>query len=827
MRIIPEIQFRDSLLHVERPGRYIGGEYGCVKYGVEQAAIKIALCFPDLYEIGMSNNAMRILFDLFNKVDGLLCDIVFCPAPDFASVLRSDDVPLYTLTHGIPLNECDILAFSVGYELAATNILSVLELGKIPRHNDERTEDDPIVIAGGPAITNPIPFGSWIDGVHLGEAEAYHGIIQILKEMAVRKKEGATRANLLNLLQGSSFIWSEVSPESSSMTYNDFGTENSYYDEKLIYFLSPNVSVVQEHGVVEIMRGCPNGCRFCHAGEFYRPYRQKNIEKIIEEVKERINTYGYREITISSLSTGDYPYLDTLINELNKCYSHKHISFSLPSLKVNSFTLKVLQTVSTVRRSGLTFAIETPDPKWQKSVNKTVPLEDVISIIKQAKVLGWRQAKFYFMTGLPFTDLETEPEDIAVYLREIYLETHIAMNINVGTFVPKPHTPYQWVAQLEPSKALYQLKHIKSAIMHAVPRVKVNFQDPYISYIEGIITRGDDRVSKLIEHAYDHGAKFDAWDEYFTKEAWDSAIDEAGWDVSASVCKKKTVQDHLPWDTIRIGAGKGYLKNEYSLAEKHVMTTRCTDSCDHQCGACIPDISEVHDAGEENASFIPGNKLVIEEPVSFNKVVAAYGKHGKAIYYSHINIMKIMENMLLRRDIAIEFSHGFNPKPRLEFVSPLPLGIEGDEELMMVRLPATEEYESLQKVLTKCDDALPEGIELRFCALKGLGHKSLSAAFGGSQYCISSKNDILHQSISKILQRLVSVNDHITVDTRDEGQRKIYLSIYEGKGKNSNFLKCIDEYIPKYDFLSMYDVKRTRLLSKDHNSLFSYITADR
>ncbi len=826
MNIVPEQQLRDVLLHVERPGRYVGGEFGHMKEGMGSAPISIALCFPDLYEIGMSNNAVRILFDLFNKIDGVVCDIVFAPAPDFTEVLKQKQLPLYTLNQGMPLSECDIIAFTVGYELAATNMLQVLELGQVSRHVTDRREDEPIVIAGGPAITNPVPFGAWVDGIYMGDAEAYSGIISVLEQMVDLKRHGATRAQLLSVIHGSDSIWSKESPESSSIIYTEFGRPESHYNESLVYYLSPNVAIVQEHGVVEIMRGCPNGCRFCHAGQLYKPYRQKSIERIVQEVEERIATQGHREITLSSLSTGDYPNLDLLIDELNARFSHRHVSFSLPSLKVNSFTLPVLKSVSTVRKSGLTFAIETPNPLWQRSVNKQVPLEDIITIISQAKGLGWKLAKFYFMTGLPFTDLKTEPEEIAGYLKAIYDATRIQMNINIGTFVPKPHTPYQWVAQLPPAAALAQLKKIKSAIQAAIPKVKVNFHDPYISYIEGIITRGDARVSALVEHAYDHGAKFDAWDEYFDKAAWDQAIESAPWDVEGTICVERPVDADLSWDSARTGAGKGFLKKEYALSAERRMTSICDDPCDHLCGVCTGGIVP-RDAQKENSTYAAPEHQAIEPIHEFTHVVARYRKQGKAIYYSHINMMNIMEKMFLREDITIEFTHGFNPKPRLEFASPLPLGVSGDHELMLFRIPATRDKQILEDLIVSCNKGLPQGIEITDIGFKGAGHKSISAAFGGSVFTITVVDPLQFNAIEEMMEALVEEHDHMKIERVCSQECSMDITIYEGKGKSSNLLKCIDEKMPKYAFLSSCTLNRTRLLAPDHSSLYAHMTADR
>lgn len=822
-RIHPVTDLKDILIHVEKPGRYTGGEYGHKKELDESIHTRVALCFPDLYEIGMSNNAIRILYNQINQVDGVYCDIVFTPAPDFAEVLKEKQIPLYGLQSGLPIRSFDILAFSVGYELAATNMLSVLELSGIPLNVKTRTEEDPVVLAGGPAVTNPIPFLRWVDGVFIGESESYGGLTTMLKSLPVQ-----SRSQLKELFSSSKHVCSAAYPKATAAVYNRF--VSSRHDDP--YYIVPSISIVQEHGVVEIMRGCPNGCRFCHAGEFYKPYRHKDLQTIISEVEDNIRRYGYREITLSSLSTGDYPHVDKLIDLLNIKFGDRHVSFSLPSLKVNTFTLPVLKAVSSVRKSGLTFAIETPDEQWQRAVNKVVPVEQVSDIIAAAKAQGWRVAKFYFMTGLPFTDRDTEVEQITMYLKTIAERTKIQMNINIGTFVPKPHTPFQWAGQLDAQTALAHLKAIKKNLLDSIKNIKVSFHDPYLSLVEGMLSRGDERAGEAAEIAYRNGAKLDAWDEHFNPEIWLAAMNEAGIDIEQDICSQKDIDQPLFWDAVTIGAGKGYVKNEYNKARIGALTQPCSVACDHLCGVCNfnkEEAIQVRDSKEANLKLY--ERLKEEYTVKkkqeytgeYHHLILEYEKTGSAIYLSHINMMKNVELMFQRMNLDIEFTHGFNPKPRLEFMSPLPLGIAGKKEVLMFRVPAYElEHVLTDDFLKQATSLMCDGVTFNRISPKGLGHKSISSAYAGGIYEVCSAEGT---RLRDLLETFDAEHEHLSVQQKDE--TCFVVSVEERPKKVSNILKLVDPHMPKYEFIAMCEITRTAALGPGNQDAFSYLVADK
>ncbi len=765
-KINPLQEIGTELQSIQNPARYLGGEFQ--QFIKVDADFSFGIAFPDLYEIAMSNQAIKIIYNGLNNLDGISCERVFAVEKDFENLLINKNIPLYTLETGIPLFDLDMLGFSIGYELGLTSVLSILDLGKIPLNAIDRDDRHPIVLAGGCGVTNPAPLAQFFDAVFIGEAE--NELFNLVKQISNLKKSGSNRKEILEFMYQHPSVWTK-GKKTKRAIQNDFGKVSSVK----AYRPLPSIKPVQDHGVVEIMRGCPNGCRFCHAGIYYRPQRMKELDVILKEVDELVNVAGYKEISLTSLSSGDYHDIEKLLHILTEKYKSKKISFQLPSLKVSSFTLPLLESLSTTRKSGLTFAVETPVESWQFSLNKEVYEEKLYDIIMNAKKRGWNKAKFYFMVGLPVGkhseghdyDIEgeyivggegSEEKAIVDFMLAIQKGTGIQCNVNVGTFIPKPHTPYQWAAQLTQEQSREKLYYIRSNLPKGKFRVSTHNQ--FVSYIEGLISRGDHRVGEVVLLAYKKGCRLDAWEEHLNTELWMEAIKEIelkyNWVAEDYICKPRSLDDVLPWDDIDLGTAKAYYKSEWkrSIAEKR--SPLCETDCLDHCGLCSKekkgisvhttrisdeDVKRVLDEIELTPNSNE-NELAEQNIDILWRAVFSFNKEYGIEYLPHLALVETFHKAFLRSNLPIMYTNGFNPLPRFELASSLSLGVRSKCEVASIIL---RNEVSVGDFTAKLQENLPSHLSIENVFIYAVSNKkkreSLASLLWGSRYTYTFLTD--------------------------------------------------------------------------------------
>jgi hypothetical protein len=547
---------------------------------------------------------------------------------------------------------------------------------------------------------------------------------------------------------------------------------------------------VQDHGTVEIMRGCPNGCRFCHAGYFYRPQRVKPLAAICDEVESLVYEGGHREITLASLSSGDYPDLPELISSLNARWSARRVSFQLPSLKVNSFTLPLISQLAEVRKSGLTFAVETPVDEWQRLINKDVSFERTVAILEEARMCGFKQAKFYFMIGLPVPCTGIgEAEAIIDYFDRLFSRIHMQINVNVGTFVPKPHTPFQWSAQLGEDASLATINTIRAGLRRH-KNIKLSYHSPFISQLEGVISRGDARVGGLILEAFRRGARLDAWEDHFDRELWRSVLRDAGWDVVGQCCGARDPNSKLPWDDISVRVSSAFLRSELEKAERLETTSACMENCTHSCGSCSEESMIVRNTIQPKVSEIPVSAR-ISPIVHAGRFVFSFRKEGIAKYYQHLSIIEAFSRGLLMADIGAAFSEGFNPMPRLETVQPLPIAVGSDAEI--ASLIMTEKMET-NDFMARMNDRLPEGLRIltaRWYPIEaGIKQRSIGSLSWGSVFRIEDGPMGLLDGLRREFERIGRKPDDVTFRGKD-----ILLLFPDSKTKEHNLIRILESCV--------------------------------
>jgi radical SAM family uncharacterized protein len=595
------------LLKVNKPAKYTGNEWNMVRKNPLDADVRFAFCFPDDYEIGMSHLGMKILYHILNKRTDTYCERVFAPWADMEQILREKKIPLYSLETFTPLYEFNLVGFTLQYEMSYTNILNMLDLGGIPVLAKDRTGDMPFVLAGGPCACNPEPLADFFDFFVIGEGEEV--ISEIIDEYKNWKQAGEKRDQFLKRIAKIEGVYV---PSFYNVVYNEDGTvksvspntieapdtvkrriiknlDDSVFPDDIIV---PYVGTVHDRIMLELFRGCMRGCRFCQAGFIYRPVRERSKENLLDIAKRSVKNTGYDEISLVSLSTSDYSSLPGLCNSLIEFTEQEKVSLSLPSLRVDNFSLGLMEKVSKVRKSGLTFAPEAGTQRLRDVINKGITDKDLISSVKLAVAGGWSSVKLYFMIGLPTETMEDVEgiADLGINLIESCRATsggsgrRLKITLSTSCFVPKPFTPFQWEPMDTTESLMEKQYHLKDRIRKRTRDIKYNYHDARLSMLEAVLARGDRNICKVIHAAWEMGCKFDGWDEFFSFEKWMKAFEKCGISPEFYANRRREFTEVLPWDHIDMGISKEFLQRECEKAYEGYLTKNCAAGCS-ACGA--------------------------------------------------------------------------------------------------------------------------------------------------------------------------------------------------------------------------------------------------
>ncbi len=725
------------LVHtLQKPARYSGGEVNRIVK--EQAELRMALSYPDLYEVGMSNHGLQILYAIANAIPGVACERVFAVPPEFESRARSLGVPLFTLETRTPLAALDIVGFNLSHELLFSNVLQILDLGGIPLLARGRGADSPIIIAGGEAASNPAPMADFVDAFFIGDGE--EGIADIVQCVLNGKRAGMVRSDIITALGGipgvylpsaHTEVWgaeSLTAVDGPRVRKRTFRADSPLDPVRPVV---PSMRIAQERAVAELSRGCANLCKFCHAGYYDLPCRNHKPDSMRERILRTLANTGYNELTLTSLSISDYPYLNELLEDVLPWLTRKGVSIALPSLRVDLATLPLIERISELRKSSLTFAVESASEKMRRHAHKNLSNEDLMAILDTVFQKGWRTIKLYFMIGLPGCERIDEAEATVELLKQINAISRgrKEINVTVSPFVPKPHTPFQWERQM----GREYLVRVISSIKRSVTRnVTIKNHDVDSSLLEGLLARGDARMGKVILAAYRDGARLDSWSEHFKVATWNRAL-EAHLPDRARLMDARPEDAVFPWSAVETGFEPLVRhKKERGLPAGRKLKAAGADEKGGQApGEAMKDFARTYET-----------KL---------RARSLFEKTGDARFIPHIDFMEIIKRALRMAEAPVTSTQGFNKREKISLGYPLSVGVESLSEPCDIELYENADLKSLLKEL---NTRLPEGIAVK--ALRILdGKESLQAITAGFEYRLETAEPALVQAMAQNLERRI------------------------------------------------------------------------
>ena len=747
----------DILPLVEKPSRYLGGEINQTKKDLEQVKLRFALAFPDLYEIGTSHFGMQILYHILNTHPDIAAERVFAPGMDMAHHLRSSGLRLFSLETRLPLDRFDIIGFSLLYELNYTNILTILELAGIPFYAAQRDGSFPLIIAGGPCTCNPEPVAEFFDAMIVGDGEK---IVLQLAETWIEWKN-----NIANDKDALLKRWSQIEgvyvPSYFKPRYDKCGfqilepkypdythvTRTLVADLEQVPFpekpIIPFGKPVHDRLRLEVARGCTRGCRFCQAGMIYRPVRERSPDSLLGLCDQSVSTTGYEDISLLSLSTGDYGCIVPLMERLMSRYAAENVAVSLPSLRAGTLTPELMKLIKTVRKTGFTIAPEAGSQRLRDVINKNISESEIITTVKDAFDLGWQVIKLYFMIGLPTETAEDLKAivDLVKVLRKIKSASgrRGKITVSIATFIPKPQTPFQWACQLSLGESEDRLKWLQGALR--LSGIQFKWQNPKVSWLEGVWARGDRRLNRLLVAAYRKGCRFDGWSDWFRYDLWQAAFAEEGLNPDFYTVRPRDICEPLPWDHIDTQVTKTFLAAEWENASRGAFTADCrVDDC-NQCGVC--DFEQIEPLTHDgfNGAAVQQWRSDTRDSTAVKKLAVFYTKQDRARYFGHLELVNIFQRALKRAGIAVRFSEGFHPKPKISFDDPLPVGIESQQERFIITVPDAIRS---RDVKDRLNHHLPAGLVITHCQLAP--RKSPAYRRHSVRYRIALKADLFDEA---------------------------------------------------------------------------------
>ena len=828
---------REALYSCNKPYQYVGGEFLSYNKDFNKADVRLLMAFPDKYEIGISNLGVRVLYEQVNKVENFMCDRLYAPEPDF--------VPesLYGVESKRKAIEFDVIGFSLQWELAYPTVLKMLEMSGIPHRNEDRTDEHPIIVAGGPCTYNPLPMSDFIDCFLIGDGEDL--IVELCQ--TIEKTKGLPRKERIEAICKLDGVWAKGYNTTVTKRLAQLTTENAPKRYPI-----PFSNSVQDRAVVEIRRGCGRMCRFCQPGHVTLPIRERSGEEIIDLTKQLVKTTGYDEYSLLSLSSNDYKNINEVIKELAVDFNKKKISVSLPSQRIDGFNLELANLVQSVRKSTMTLAPEAGSQRLRNVIKKNISEEQIMNAVLTLYEHGWSRVKFYFIAGLPTETLE-DMDEMAELLSKIRYRTKLLkkekglkhgfdITCTLSIFVPKPFTPFQWCPQMDLDEVTEHIKYLKSKT-DKIKGVKINYHEKYVSQIEAVVTRGDEKLCDYIEALYKKGCYLDAWGEYFDKNVWFETALECGFSLEDYAKKSFKLDEELPWNFINIGVDKDWFKAEYKKAFDQPKELNLQPTCEKkcvQCGVC-PNLKTRKVMAKPYKASDVAQKLNFEpvhDPgkctVANNRVLYRYRikvtKKGILKYFSHLDWQNTFYKAVSRTDLNVAFSMGFNPMMKISMGVALPLFIESDCELVDIELLEDTPEEHIKEELSKVLHHDAKVIEV---AKLDKSVTSIDTTVYWAEYKVDLKNSNLYknENIKYNIEKVCSLDEIFLKKTNKKGIEKTIniknsiqsyrldedcLFIVLRTGQNDEIVPVrIDDFMKLIDKTVNFEITRTRFFDRE------------